>query len=135
MNYLNEQFIIIRSTPLYIFIIGLEIFLSHFLHKKLYTFKDTITNIYLMILNASIDFFFRLCYLVVWQYFFNRTSIHIATQWVYWILLFLSEDFLYYWLHRFDHQIRFFWASHVTHHSSDNYNLTVGFRSSVFQPL
>ena len=54
---------------------------------------------------------------------------------VYWILLILAEDFLYYWLHRFDHEVRFFWAVHVTHHSSEQMNFTVGFRSSVFQPL
>ena len=47
----------------------------------------------------------------------------------------IGEDFLYYWLHRVDHHSRLFWAVHVTHHSSDLYNLTVGFRSSVFQPL
>jgi sterol desaturase/sphingolipid hydroxylase (fatty acid hydroxylase superfamily) len=49
--------------------------------------------------------------------------------------LVLAEDFVYYWLHRFDHHIRLFWAVHVTHHSSEKMNFTVGFRSSVFQPL
>jgi sterol desaturase/sphingolipid hydroxylase (fatty acid hydroxylase superfamily) len=53
----------------------------------------------------------------------------------YWAILLIAEDFLYYWLHRFDHEIRFFWATHVTHHSSKKMNFTVGFRSSVFQPL
>jgi len=38
-------------------------------------------------------------------------------------------------MHRIDHYCRFFWAVHVTHHSSEEFNLTVGFRSSVFQPL
>jgi sterol desaturase/sphingolipid hydroxylase (fatty acid hydroxylase superfamily) len=42
---------------------------------------------------------------------------------------------MFYWLHRVDHYCRFFWAVHVTHHSSEEFNLTVGFRSSVFQPL
>jgi sterol desaturase/sphingolipid hydroxylase (fatty acid hydroxylase superfamily) len=42
---------------------------------------------------------------------------------------------MYYWLHRVDHYCRLFWAVHVTHHSSEEFNLTVGFRSSVFQPL
>jgi sterol desaturase/sphingolipid hydroxylase (fatty acid hydroxylase superfamily) len=51
------------------------------------------------------------------------------------MLLLLLEDFIYYWLHRFDHEIRLFWAVHVTHHSSEKMNFAVGFRSSVFQPL
>jgi sterol desaturase/sphingolipid hydroxylase (fatty acid hydroxylase superfamily) len=42
---------------------------------------------------------------------------------------------VYYVLHVVDHYSRFFWAAHVTHHSSEQFNLTVGFRSSVFQPL
>jgi sterol desaturase/sphingolipid hydroxylase (fatty acid hydroxylase superfamily) len=42
---------------------------------------------------------------------------------------------MFYWLHRVDHYCRLFWAVHVTHHSSEEFNLTVGFRSSVFQPL
>jgi sterol desaturase/sphingolipid hydroxylase (fatty acid hydroxylase superfamily) len=54
---------------------------------------------------------------------------------MYWITLLLAEDFLFYWLHRLDHEIRLFWAVHVTHHSSEHMNLSVGFRSSVLQPL
>jgi len=135
MNDLKEQLLIIYSTPLYIFIIGVELILSHLWHKNLYTFKDTITNAYLMLLNAGVDLLFRICYLVVWNYFFIHALMNWQSGWYYWVFLFIGEDFLYYWLHRFDHEIRFFWASHVTHHSSENMNFTVGFRSSVFQPL
>lgn len=34
-----------------------------------------------------------------------------------------------------DHSSRLFWAMHSTHHNSNEYNLTTGFRSSVLQPL
>ena len=135
MNDLKEQLLIIYSTPLYIFIIGVELILSHLWQKKLYTIKDTFTNAYLMILNAGVDLIFRICYLVIWNYFFIHSIINWKSDCYYWIALFVGEDFLYYWLHRVDHEIRFFWASHVTHHSSENMNFTVGFRSSVFQPL
>ena len=53
----------------------------------------------------------------------------------YWLGLFIAEDFAFYWLHRIDHSCRVFWAVHVTHHSSEHFNLTTGFRSSVFQPV
>jgi sterol desaturase/sphingolipid hydroxylase (fatty acid hydroxylase superfamily) len=49
-------------------------------------------------------------------------------------LVFL-EDFAFYIEHRVDHYCRLFWAVHVTHHSSEEFNLTTGFRSSVFQPV
>ena len=54
---------------------------------------------------------------------------------VYWILLFLLQDLAFYTMHFVDHKVRLFWAVHVTHHSSEEFNLGVGFRSSVFEPV
>jgi sterol desaturase/sphingolipid hydroxylase (fatty acid hydroxylase superfamily) len=42
-------------------------------------------------------------------------------------------DFFSYWAHRISHQQRFWWATHVVHHSGENYNLTVSFRLSWVQ--
>jgi sterol desaturase/sphingolipid hydroxylase (fatty acid hydroxylase superfamily) len=135
MELLREQWLWIISTPIYCIIIGTEILLSHLQHRKLYTVKDTAGNIYLMLLNAGLDLGFRIVYLSVFAWFFSKSAIRWQMGVTYWLLLLLAEDFLYYWLHRFDHEIRFFWATHVTHHSSQKMNFSVGFRSSVFQPL
>ena len=135
MNTLREQLLILISTPLYFVIIGIELLLSHVSHRKAYTIKDTVTNLYLMLLNSGIDLVFRLVYLAILQYFFLHAVMQWHNNFVYWLVLFLAIDFLFYWLHRFDHEIRFFWATHVTHHSSEKLNFSVGFRSSVFQPL
>jgi sterol desaturase/sphingolipid hydroxylase (fatty acid hydroxylase superfamily) len=132
---LHEQLLVLISTPFYIIIIGLELLLSHLQHRKLYSWKDTATNVFLMLLNAGIDLCFRVIYVAVFVYLFNHKIVSWKTGVSYWVLLVLAEDFLYYWLHRFDHEIRLFWAVHVTHHSSEHMNFTVGFRSSVFQPL
>jgi sterol desaturase/sphingolipid hydroxylase (fatty acid hydroxylase superfamily) len=135
MEAIREQWLILISTPIYLFIIGLELLLTHLQHRNAYTFKDTITNVYLMLLNGGLDLIFRVVSLAALQYFF----LHAVYDWhnaaLYWVVLLIAEDFLYYWLHRFDHEIRLFWAVHVTHHSSQKMNFTVGFRSSVFQPL
>jgi sterol desaturase/sphingolipid hydroxylase (fatty acid hydroxylase superfamily) len=37
-------------------------------------------------------------------------------------------DFLYYWDHRFMHEVRLLWANHVSHHSSQRYNLSTALR-------
>jgi sterol desaturase/sphingolipid hydroxylase (fatty acid hydroxylase superfamily) len=132
---LQEQLLILISTPFYIIIIGLELLLSHLQHRKLYSWKDTTANVFLMLLNAGIDLCFRVIYIAVFVYLFNHKIVSWNTGISYWVLLILAEDFTYYWLHRFDHEIRLFWAVHVTHHSSEHMNFTVGFRSSVFQPL
>jgi len=143
---LREQILILISSPLYLIIIGVEIFLSNYHHRrsaplhdsrrhKTYTWRDTLTNIYLMVLNGIIDLSFRTVYLVILTSCYKHRWISITNVFSYWLLLLLAEDFVYYWLHRWDHEIRVFWAVHVTHHSSQHMNFTVGFRSSVFQPL
>ena len=45
-----------------------------------------------------------------------------------WALALVLWDFAYYWHHRFEHEIRLFWASHVAHHSSEKYNLSTALR-------
>jgi sterol desaturase/sphingolipid hydroxylase (fatty acid hydroxylase superfamily) len=131
----REQLLILFSTPVYVIIIGLELLLSHLQHRKLYSWKDTASNVYLMLLNATIDLSFRVIYVAILVHVFNHKLFSWETGVSYWVMLVLAEDFTYYWLHRFDHEVRLFWAVHVTHHSSEHMNFTVGFRSSVFQPL
>ena len=109
--------------------------LSNYRHRKLYSWKDTAANLYLLLINSLIDLLFRAVYIGILAHIFQYRLFEFMHPGIYWILLVLAEDFLYYWLHRFDHEVRFFWAVHVTHHSSEQMNFTVGFRSSVFQPL
>ncbi|TAG12789.1 MAG: sterol desaturase family protein [Sphingobacteriia bacterium] len=135
MDSLREQWLILISATTYLIIIGIEILLSHIQHRKNYSTKDTLSNIYLMVLNGSLDLLFRVISMGILQYFYRRSIIQVHQVIMYWICLLLLEDFMYYWLHRFDHHIRLFWAVHITHHSSKLMNFTVGFRSSVFQPL
>lgn len=45
-------------------------------------------------------------------------------------LCFVLDDFRYYWWHRISHERRWFWASHVVHHSSQHYNLTTALRQT-----
>jgi sterol desaturase/sphingolipid hydroxylase (fatty acid hydroxylase superfamily) len=59
----------------------------------------------------------------------------IPHTWWTWILAVLAADLTYYWMHRFEHRIRILWAHHSVHHSSENYNLTVGYRLSWFEDI
>ncbi len=49
-----------------------------------------------------------------------------------WVVLacFVLDDLRYYWVHRFGHRVRWVWASHVNHHSSQHYNLTTALRQT-----
>ena len=135
METAREQLLLLITTPAYVIVIGLEILISSIHHKKYYTTKGVFYNVYLSALNFGLDLLMLGACIFILTFFSRYSFITINNFWVYWITLLIAEDFLYYILHFVDHNCRLFWAVHVTHHSSSQYNLTVGFRSSVFQPL
>lgn len=138
MNEFREELLIKLSIPVYAIVIGLEIFYSYWHEKKYYSTKGLLANVYLSALNFTLDILIRgVCLAVLWYFYqFHFVQIDkVAHPFLYWSVLLVAQDFMFYWLHRVDHYCRFFWAVHVTHHSSEEFNLTVGFRSSVFQPL
>jgi sterol desaturase/sphingolipid hydroxylase (fatty acid hydroxylase superfamily) len=68
----------------------------------------------------------------VWS-FYAVYQFHIFNiGWTWWALAlcFFGEDLAYYWFHRIAHERRFWWASHVIHHSSQHYNLTTALRQT-----
>ena len=135
MEEFRESLLIAVATPVYAIVIGIEILFSHVNRQNLYSTKGVISNIYLMLLNMGLDILMRGVCLLVLDYFFRFHLVSITNSWLYWIGLLFLQDLMFYLLHVADHYCRLFWAVHVTHHSSEEFNLTVGFRSSVFQPL
>jgi sterol desaturase/sphingolipid hydroxylase (fatty acid hydroxylase superfamily) len=60
---------------------------------------------------------------------------HFGSTWWAFVLCFFAEDLAYYWFHRVSHERRWFWASHVVHHSSQRYNLSTALRQSWTTPI
>ncbi len=135
MNDYYSHIIHLLSIPIYGIIIPLEIVLSHVHGWRFYTWKQTLINVYLNLLNVGVALLLRGVALAV-LIFAARFAVpnHLGPFW-YWTLLFLGEDLMFWLEHFVDHRVRLFWAVHVTHHSSHEYNLSTGFRSSVFMPF
>lgn len=132
----RETWFLLMSVPFYAILIGAEIFISNWKGDRFYTFRDTLQNVYLTISNGLLDLLLRsLFYVSVLAWAYNHHFVVVENVFIYWALLFLLEDLAFYFEHRIDHYCRLFWAVHVTHHSSQEFNLTTGFRSSVFQPV
>lgn len=138
MELFREELLLAVTTPVYAVVIGAELIWSYVHEKKYYSTKGILANVYLSALNFGLDVLTRVFCLLVLGFFYQYRffaidkSVHPV---LYWTALLVAQDFMFYWLHRVDHYCRLFWAVHVTHHSSEEFNLTVGFRSSVFQPL
>ena len=136
MSELYDHIVLLLSFPIYAIIIPLEIILSNFRHQKFYSWKETLMNIYLNGLNTGLDLLLRVVVgLSVLSFFYQY---HLSINWnpiVYWVVLLFAEDLCFWVEHYVDHSCRLFWAVHVTHHSSPEFNLSTGFRSSVLMPV
>ncbi len=64
-------------------------------------------------------------YTVVYYHrFFNIPDFYFLP----WIICFFADDFSFYWFHRASHTVRFLWASHQVHHSSEKFTFAAGIR-------
>ncbi|URL57374.1 sterol desaturase family protein [Luteibacter flocculans] len=61
----------------------------------------------------------------VWPW---RIATFTMDRWWHWALLFVGQEFCYYWMHRADHRIHWFWLNHSVHHSSNQYTLSSAYR-------
>jgi sterol desaturase/sphingolipid hydroxylase (fatty acid hydroxylase superfamily) len=126
------------TTSFFIFIgvfvlaIILEITYSLVGHKNLYNFRDTMVNLSLGILAILTRALTIGVWLAIWSYLYQFSIIKIPENVWSWGLLFLLNEFLYYWFHRISHKNKFLWAVHVNHHSSEKLNFTTAARVPFF---
>jgi sterol desaturase/sphingolipid hydroxylase (fatty acid hydroxylase superfamily) len=136
MPIFKDSFLLLVTTPAYVILIAVEMLLSHFQHRHYYSLKGTLTNVYLAFVCVCLDVAMRAIWFAVLAFVYAfHLFWQISNPWLYWPSLLILQDLAFYFLHRVDHSCRLFWAVHVTHHSSEEFNLTVGFRPSVLQPL
>lgn len=134
-NYLSQEYLYMLSAPIHAAAIIGEMIYSYYVKRKLYTVGDTATNIYIGLFNFGLDLLMKgVSFAIMLFFYYYRVFDLEFTLW-YWIGVFILQDFAYYVQHYVDHYSRFFWAVHVTHHNSEYFNISTGFRASVFQPL
>jgi sterol desaturase/sphingolipid hydroxylase (fatty acid hydroxylase superfamily) len=121
------------AIPVFVITILAEIVLGRLRKAKAnYEARDTATSL-LMGLGSTIAGGFTAAIVVgttVWIWQNHRLfDIPMAAWWA-WVAIFFLEDLTYYWFHRLSHERRFWWASHVNHHSSQHYNLATALRQT-----
>ena len=118
------------AVPAFIALILIEIFVMRLRDARAYEAKDTLTSLGLglgsTIAGALAAGLFLFLAFSVYQY----RLFDIGFVWWAWPLAFVLDDFKYYWVHRFGHRMRWMWAAHVIHHSSQHYNLSTALRQT-----
>jgi sterol desaturase/sphingolipid hydroxylase (fatty acid hydroxylase superfamily) len=112
-------------------LIPLEILVAGLLRAKVeYDLRDTMANV--AVSCGSIYLWGVLGWLYVGgvTFAYAHRLFDIPFTWWSFLIVFVLEDCRYYWWHRISHRSRWFWASHVVHHSSQHFNLSTNLRQS-----
>lgn len=120
-------------VPAFFLMIATEYCVARWRGRDLYRFQDTVTSINAGLVSQFVNvmggaFSVFMYSLMVAQ--FGLFEWDERNLWV-WVFALILYDFCYYWVHRAGHEINLFWASHVIHHSSEDFNLATALRQSA----
>lgn len=132
-----EDELSVLALPIFFLAIAIEWAISQREQKALYKGKDFWVSVSMLILTAMVEIVPKILAFVAFDYLHSMSPLAdvVGRQWWAWILLFFIDDFAYYWFHRSNHEVRLFWAGHVTHHSSEYLNFGTALRQGVGERL
>ncbi len=118
------------AVPAFVALILIEMVVARLRNRSRYEASDTLVSLMLGF-GSSVAGLLTGGFVVaiaVWVYQFRFVDIPFV--WWAWPLCFVLDDLAYYAFHRSAHRVRWFWASHVNHHSSQHYNLSTALRQT-----
>lgn len=126
MNYVTY------AIPFFVLLMLLEYLWGKMKRRQTYRLNDTLNSLSMGLLSRVVDLL-RLGFAGVMIESLVRSAgvqpVSTESWWV-WIAAFIAYDFCYYWKHRFGHEWRILWASHVAHHQSEAFNLSTALRQT-----
>ncbi len=124
------------AIPLFIGLMLLEYWVCIKQKKQLFQFNEAIANINVGIGERLSDVLTTGAFFYVFSWIHQHFALFSIPSTIFtWVFLFLLTDLLWYWYHRFGHEVNIFWSAHVVHHQSEDYNFTVSARITVFQAI
>lgn len=122
------------AVPLFVGLMLLEFFVAKRRGKKFFNFTNSIANVNVGIAERLLDTLVTGLFFFVYDYLNKHYGIlDIKPSIILWVTLLICTDFTWYWYHRLAHEINVFWAAHIVHHQSEDFNYTVSARITVFQ--
>jgi sterol desaturase/sphingolipid hydroxylase (fatty acid hydroxylase superfamily) len=123
------------AIPFFFVLIFLELLLGYLIKRRVYRYADSINDLSMGIIDTVGGVFLRSIIGAGYFYLYSNhrlfdisaTSVGAA------LACLLAYDFMYYWAHRSSHDVNIMWGSHIPHHQSEEYNLSVALRQGVFQ--
>lgn len=129
------------AVPFFFLLIFVELAVGLREKRELYRLNDSINDLSCGVIQQVVGVFTKAAFVFgyVWLYehwrIFDIQNLSAGGKWVAALGLFLGVDLAYYWFHRLAHEMNAPWATHVVHHQSEEYNLSVALRQGTFQDV
>ncbi|NBS60261.1 MAG: sterol desaturase family protein, partial [Betaproteobacteria bacterium] len=145
--------IIQASIPIFFLLLGIEYAYTRVRGVQLFRLNDSIADINIGILSQVTGIVIKVVTIGFYYWVWEHLSVSVVfpgvvwpegapftsavgfpwfgvriPELVSWGVVFVLVDLAYYWSHRASHEVHLFWAGHVVHHSSQEYNLAVALR-------
>ncbi len=138
MTNLTVTDVYIIGLPIIFMLMMAEATVSQYQNKKYYKNKDTLCTSGLVLGNILMSLTIKGATLALHFYLYQFRVFDISNSipvWLLWVLTFVLIDFVFYIYHRCSHKIRFLWAIHMSHHSSEEMNFGVSLRQAWLGPV
>ena len=131
---LSPSQVIVLATPVFFLLIAIEFAWGYLRKRNTYRLNDAVNSISLGMLSQISAVFTRLLRVGIYTAIYSSVALFpdaaFWTTWTGWLAALVFYDFCYYWLHRAGHETALFWAAHVVHHQSQDYNLSTALRQT-----
>ncbi|HEX8377958.1 MAG TPA: sterol desaturase family protein [Pedobacter sp.] len=125
--------LIVYGIPIVAIFTIIEIWYSWYSGTHNYDTRESIGSLFVGLGNVAINLLFKFGLIYGSVYIYNLVPWRMMLNWWTLVPCLLVFDLCSYWSHRISHFNRFFWSTHVVHHTAEKYNLTVSFRISWIQ--
>lgn len=103
---------------------------------EIFNYESSVSNISIGLAERLINLFIAASFYQLFYYIYENYRIFdIPSNFWIWVGLILATDFVWYWYHRLGHEVNFFWAAHIVHHHSEEFNFTAAARITTFQAI
>jgi len=127
-----QEKVITLATPVFFALIALELAWGWLRGRNTYRVDDAVNSIGLGVLSQVSGVFTRVLRIGLYAWAFEHVApwrLPADSAWT-WLFALVFYDLCYYWYHRVGHERTLFWAAHVVHHQSEDYNLSTALRQT-----
>ena len=134
MNVMQDD-LVMMAIPVFFFALVIELLWARQQAQAVYEKADFLTSMGVMLLTVFVDIIPKIVGVAMMFVCYELSPFKdlVSRTLPWWIVLFFLDDFTYYWFHRGNHEVRWMWAGHSSHHNSQYYNLGTALRQGVVE--